>query len=816
MKKIYLILSFALLAALAPSCERERLADGPEGDGGIVLTFRCANPETRTGTHGVREGLNDWNENLISTLDLFFYPEGGTANDCVLHERFEPNESDGDATVTTYTTDEFVSGTLVPTSQNSFMVYAIANYPGTIITDENDLSGTSVADLKALPLNTNFAAASDPQSPHRQASFVMDGLTRVTGVSKESRLVAKGSVQLSRVASKLTVQLRIANQVIIPKTREENEQIINYDEIWEPMINGLQMYIENGVRNTTVAAKPVPNPIYFSYTGNRMYFTYSNASEDADYPYITDPTYVYPQRWEYASKESPTIEPTIKLILPWRRLSDDVNHVTATQKQFYYKIIIPDDPRPDVPDTAYLRNFVRNNWYHLKMNVAMLGSETDEATVLTEGKYFVVDWQDKDVVIKEAVIGAARFLSMEPKEYVLNNVPDLDMHYTSSHPVAINTTKGGTVMDITARRLYFGRSNAGASFAGGTIRTAGANDPDYPNGQKYIEYSAAQRKALNNGNEWVYVEGEYVKYYHELKNDLSAGSNLDTSPYIIHFNLYHADHHDDAVYKQSIKITQYPAMYITAEKSNGTVFVNNTKYSGNSDAVTVYDNSNNLIGAIVKPSGVNGSGDNNNQYQYTVHITVLPANSTHVIGDPRTDGSTAEVTTLTGLNSDANYRPTAEDTHNYIAPALMIASSYGKTYAQWYRNAKTRCAAYQENGYPAGRWRLPTNAEIEYLITLSEQGLIPTLFGPGGSGTTYSYYWAGGYDAYGGSLFVNMEGKTERTNGNTQQYSFTQRIGNTNYTTHTVYTRCVYDIWYWGEEKDTAHMTTWGGYQTTN
>lgn len=814
MKKIYLILSFALLAALAPSCERERLIDGPEGDSGIVLNFSCAKPETRNGTHGVREGLNDWNENLIATLDLFFYPEGGTGGNCVLHKRFEPNETDGDATVTTYTTDEFVSGTLVPTSQNSFMVYAIANYPGTIITDENDLSGTSVADLKALPLNTNFAAASDPQNPHRQTSFVMDGLTRVTGVSKESRLVAKGSVKLSRVASKLTVQLRIADQVIIPKTREENEQIINYDEIWEPMINGLQMYIENGVRNTTVAAKPVPNPIYFSYTGNRMYFTYSNASEDAQYPYITDPTYVYPQRWEYASKESPTIEPTIKLILPWRRLSDDVNHVTATQKQFYYKIIIPDDPRPDVADTAYLRNFVRNNWYHFKMNIAMLGSETDEAMVVSEGHYYVVDWQDKDVVIKEAVIGAARFLSMEPKEYVMNNVPDLSMLYTSSHPVAINTTKGGTVMDVTATRAYYGSSNAGASFAGGTIRTAGADDPDYESGQKYIEYSAAQRKALNNGNEWVVVDGEYVKYYHELNNDLSSGSNLDTSPYIVRFNLYHADHYDDAVYKQSIKITQYPAMYITSELSNGTVFLKGTEYSGNSNYVSVNDDSSNSIGSISKPSTVNGSGDNNNQHQYTVHITVLPSGTSYVIGDPRTNGSSAEVTTLTNLNSSANYRPAAENTQNYIAPALKIASSYGKTTALLYGNAKTRCAAYQENGYPAGRWRLPTDAEIEYLVTLSEQGIIPTLFspGPGTNSGYYNYYWAAGYEAYDGNGFTNMEGRS--TSG--QNYSFTQTINGTRYTTHQVFTRCVYDVWYWSEEKDTAHMTTWGGYQTTH
>ncbi|MBQ9548073.1 MAG: hypothetical protein IJV01_02805 [Bacteroidales bacterium] len=808
-----LLLTFAALAML--SCEREPMG-GEEGGEGIVLNLRCANPQRRAGTDGIRDGENDWNENLISTLDLFFYPEDGTGNNCVLHKRFTPNESDGDATVTTYTTDEFVSGTLVPTSRNSFWVYAIANYPGTIVADESDLSGTSVAALKTLALDGNFAAVHDAQHPHLQPSFVMDGLAQVTGVEKENRLVAKGSVNLKRVASKISVQLRIANQVEVPKTREVNEVIINYTERWEPMLSGLQLYIENGVRNTTLAAKPVDNPVYFSYTNNRMYFTQSTDPDEADFPFVTDPTYVYPQRWEYASKDSPTMEPTLKLILPWRRLEDAENHVTATQKQFYYKIIIPDDPRETVTDTTYLRNFVRNNWYRFKMNVAMLGSETDEAAVVMNGTYYVVDWQDKDVVIKEATIGAARFLSMEPKEYVMNNVPDLDMVYTSSHPVAVNTTKGGTTMDITARRAYYGSSNAGTSYAGGTIRTAGADDPDYESGQKYIEYSAAQRKALNNGNEWVIVDGEYVRFYHELNNDLSAGSNLDTSPYIIHFNLYHADHHEDAVYKQSIKITQYPAIYITNEKSNGVVFVNNTQYSGSGTAVAVSDNSNNVIGAIVRPSDVNGSGNNNNQYQYTVHITVLPADAAYVIGDPRTDGSTAEVTTLTGLNTSANYRPTAEDTHEYIAPALKIASSYGKTYAQWYSNAQTRCAAYQENGYPAGRWRLPTNAEIEYLITLSEQGIIPTLFDPGpSSNTAYSYYWAGGYDAYGGSLFVNMEGKTERSNSSTQYYYFTQRIDGTNYSTHNVYTRCVYDVWYWGEEQDSSHMTTWGGYQTT-
>ncbi|MCR5326340.1 MAG: hypothetical protein K6E37_06270 [Bacteroidales bacterium] len=796
MNKTARLILLALIALTPLSCERESFrGDTPEGKDGIVLNFRCANPKTKAGTDGIRDGEIDWNENLIATLDLFFYPEGGTGSNCVLHKRFSPNESDGDATVTTYTTDEFVSGTLVPTSANSFWVYAIANYPGTIVADESNLSGTSVAALKNLALDCNFAAVIDAQHPHRQNSFVMDGLTQVTGVEKDNRLVAKGSGTLRRVAAKISVQLKIADRVEIDKQREENDIVIDYKEKWEPMISGLQLYIENAVRNTTMEAKPVDNPVYFSYTGNRMYFTKSTDPEYADFPYLTDPTYVYPQRWEYASHESPTVEPTLKLVLPWRRLEDAANHVTATQKQFYYKIIIPDDPRETVTDTTYLRNFVRNNWYRFKMNVAMLGSETDEAAVLVPGTYYVVDWQDKDVVIKQAVIGAARFLSMEPKEYTLYNVPDLNMLYTSSHPVAMNLTKGGTTTSITATRIYYGTETAGSSYAGGTIRTAGANHEDYPNGQKYIEYSEAQRKALNGGQDWLRVNGEYITFYHELNNDLSAEEYLDNSPYIIRFDLCHADHFDDAVYKQSIKIVQNPALYVSCQTSNGYVFVNGTGPAGTGTGNTTVTN----FGSLAGRGGINDSGDNTNPRQYTVEVTVLPADVDYIIGDPRVDGSTAVVTNVNNLNADANYRPASTDARNIIAPKILIASSYGKTTALTYDYARGRCAAYQENGYPAGRWRLPTKAEVTYLITLSENGIIPVLF------TADSDKDSGGYTCADGVVFPLGNGVVD--------YCTTAEASSYNSGRH--YPRCVYDLWYWGDEKDSSHMTSWGGFQTT-
>ena len=54
-----------------------------------------------------------------------------------------------------------------------------------------------------------------------------------------------------------------------------------------------------------------------------------------------------------------------------------------------------------------------------------------------------------------------------------------------------------------------------------------------------------------------------------------------------------------------------------------------------------------------------------------------------------------------------------------------------------------RCAGYQEAGYPAGRWRVPTMAEINYIVQLSGWGVIPSLFSESSGGN-------GGFGGFGG------------------------------------------------------------------
>ena len=389
----------------------------------------------------------------------------------------------------------------------------------------------------------------------------------------------------------------------------------------------------------------------------------------------------------------------------------------------------------------------------------------------------MVPWNTQTIVQADAEIKDARYISAPSNSYDMYNTTRLDAVITSSHDAEINL-----------KSVYY---------------------YDYVNNRN-TDYTTTARN-----NDWITYDDESRTFTvnHTMNNDISSNS-FDSSPYVFTFEIRHAD--DNTYTTGDIVVTQYPAMYIKAEESNGYIYVNGTtNVNGSSTLRNLTDDAGDPIGSLVAKSEVYGqSGDNNNTNNYTVYVTSLPVGSEHVIGDPRIGTTTA----VTGLNGLSNYKPAADDTQNVIAPVFKIASSYGKTTTLWYENSKTRCAAYQENGYPAGRWRLPTVAEIQFLVSLSDNNKIPSLFSANRSyfNNQYniSYYWAGGNYGYGPYEALDFTGRTTTTsyNGYSYNFSYTHNGQTTNY--HCVYTRCVYDVWYWGEEPDSDHLTSWGGYQT--
>jgi hypothetical protein len=120
-----------------------------------------------------------------------------------------------------------------------------------------------------------------------------------------------------------------------------------------------------------------------------------------------------------------------------------------------------------------------------------------------------------------------------------------------------------------------------------------------------------------------------------------------------------------------------------------------------------------------------------------------------------------------------------------LAPSFMICSKFGGTeYGTITREqAEYRCAAYQEDGFPAGRWRLPTKSEIHFVVQLGANNTFERLF------ESNSYYWS----AHG----------AVKPNGTSVDVVSDPSGG--------ARLRCVYDTWYWGDKReDQKDKFFWG------
>lgn len=279
---------------------------------------------------------------------------------------------------------------------------------------------------------------------------------------------------------------------------------------------------------------------------------------------------------------------------------------------------------------------------------------------------------------------------------------------------------------------------------------------------------------------------------------------------ILGIRLYHLENSDGtyAHYRNSTFSESGTFSY-----SNGVETWKSSQSSSNQITITVAGgNSRNIITQIavectvansalpmgtIKSYNYNPTGLNNPNI-YTVSVSDL-SQSEYIIADPRSSSpidypSLKEGGSGVGLT---DYLPVNTNNHNVIAPRLKIASTHGASIGSTmsFESAQKRCASYQENGYPAGRWRVPTDAEIKFMVNLSKNKKLPSLF----SGV----YW-GSSGIEGTRLYVSVA----TSQGIITDITVTEE---TNQSEASV--RCVYDAWYWGDEPVNDYMTSWSGWQ---
>ena len=785
---------FAVLAVLlCNSCDRtlESDWDGPV----IELTLSCGESgiATKAGLNGTKDGVDYYNENLIETVDFFFYPYSGQEPSRDINASYHiklPSGQRGSDVFRIELTSEQVNTLIFPSALNIVKSYvlAVVNYPGTLVADENNLDGTTIEQIEAKRLSADFVSPAD----HRQNNFLMGGSTSIFLRSRALTMAAIGSIELERYACKMTVGLKVADR-------------IEFDngEVWSPMLESMEIYMVDVVNSVRLGGEDITSPTYFSYSSNRKKFVNKDAQGNytptvgvtSEGYYSTYPMYMYPQRWEYGSSSGNDREPYLKLVVPWVRLAE--NGYSTMQKQLYYKIVMPEDTRD-----GYRRRFVRNNWYHMDIDVGIFGAETDEAAVTLPTTVYIVDWQNDDEIVKKSEIGSARYLSVEKQTYELHNENSVTVKYTTSHPAII---KPGS---ITVTRPYYGEKTSGSDL-GGVVRAAG-------DGTYYLEFDEAHRRAMTENHEdWFENTGTGIIYTHVLQNDFRQPS-FEYSPYTVTFTIVHEDRPNDVHYAKDISIVQYPAIFIEATRNSDDSFVylgpgtyNRLLYSSDHWGYVYVDNEQLVRGDerdLNYWSAYYGYTDKEDFHWraiwytggsrdiFKMNITVLPEDSEYSIGDPRSktvdnlrdDFKEAPALYGTSPRRLRWYYPTenSDRTANMMAPSYRIASKCGGVEFDGItmEQARYRCASYQEDGFPAGRWRIPTKAEIHFIAQLSANGAFTYLF-------SNVVYWSAN-----GAIRVN------KANG-----SVTDVGGNV------ALVRCVYDTWYWGDDQqDNREQFVWG------
>ena len=712
-KKIF-ISSICALVALA-ACERVA-PENIEAEGeGLRVTLDC----NGLGTKATRDG--EGNENLIKTIDYYlFSPDYDTYR---YKGRITPNAK---SSFTFY-----IQAALL--NELTYTVFTIVNYPGA----ESDLGVNGTSDVDAdkrtmAQLNALLIKESTART------FSSSGVNPAS--NEDLALVMTGSADVSIHATGTST-------------------VGSVTETWEPLTDGnnIRVYLCNGAESVYLGGTSPASYDLFDYLPN-MDNTPIPGKAGHETAFSSTAFYTYPESWIYGS----TDEPYLKLILPWKLTLRNGAVTTSSQKEFYYKVMLPTN------------KFESNYWYNLVLDVTQLGSATEDDAVTLKCGYQIADWGTEQIVVSTLVQGY--YLDVNTSHQDLKFYSnDLDIPFFASGSV--------TLQNVTIQKTDF---------------TTSAVTP-----------------VTNSG--YVALGDDYVAIRHPLDTDYS-GTTYDVSPYTFTFTLHLDAAGTDTSYDKTVTVTQYPPLYIAQVLSDGYVSINSYSYAVNGQN-RLFDNTASVgatvntsliphyIGSITNPSNVDGSADNTNQYIFEIEATIIDMEmeidgtpTKVVIGDPRSKTPTDFDGDFSGLTS-ATYYPTAEDTKNVISPRFRIASSYGKTFSMSYEGARRRCAAYQENGYPAGRWRLPTMAEIEFLIKLSDNGKIKTLFGA----STTTAYWAGGAEARFSNQFLDLSGSTASVSSNTVTVDG-----------YGVFTRCVYDTWYWGSDQHADYTSQqWLGFKTS-
>lgn len=777
-----ILLAIVVLGITAACSDHDNMLGGDDY-ANVRLTLQLGE-QTIEGTRAIDEGENALNENQIDKVELFFYSTEGAKNGeqpIYTHTQTFDTKSSAEINIS-MPRDKFKG--LFPYDADSCKVYAIVNRPAT----------------DALPVDKSLASLKGGTTLHAPDFKPADGSTTVP---TQSNFVMDGEASLARNADNLIGIIPVERVAVkISLVIGDIKNVTDNGQTWEADVDSVKVSLYNASTRTYLGSTYIDDsnndPAYIYSAQNSDIFNIENIkfANISGKLTINTPIYTYPTYW----KENEKLRTYFVLAIKWNRKEDGVIKETKTT---YYEINVN-------AGGSYTQ---RNRHYKIIQEVGVLGSETlSDATLLYPCTYLILDWgSTKDNTSinnnthSDANLGSFKYLVVDEVVTEMKNVFSKQIYFFSSDPIDLNTAKieweytGGTTSEaLTFVDKEIQDSEATIDPITGDITYTIENTETIDGITNRIQGDYALKVIIHNSDPTDDKDRSYIFIEHYLDNNMTETS--DYTEYTITLNVAHADNNK---YNQTIKITQYPMISIVAEM-NSYYKDDNNPDNDNDNRGGVY------VNASEKTKGNYGGahgliGSNKNPNRYIISVTSLAKGSSYIIGDPRNNNVsnppgisefvTDETMKYTGDTNNRKlkyYHPTIETdvTKNMISPQFMIASSYGVTNPVNKDGARNRCASYQEDGYPAGRWRVPTQAEVEYIVQLSADGIIPVLFGDASENTITNYWSANG------AIGVNAQAGTTTTD-----VSFTN--------SSTMSVRCVYDTWYWTDKCDKTDFT-WG------
>lgn len=749
------------------------------------------------------------NERKINRLDCFFYNLGKTDEKCVYYEKFENLSAIGQSEIQLNVTQDIIDNIFGNNAKCD--VFVIANLPSSVISSLEGIqlqtggNGTSVDNLSkiALALNNGYDDVDGP--------FVMAGLDQA---EKDQTNNAEGTIPLYRAASKVTIAVTVPKEI----TATDGTVMV-------PIFEALN---KDGEKESTLKAS-FHNGVTKSYlmadydSENTIFHTNKKSFQpkgeiDGKYLYTCEvPFYTYARTWAKAAPDAAHIT----LELKWVEKSSQSD--ATRYKSYYYQVLV----------NGSGRCFEPNNWYDLTVNLGVLGSEVElDPKEVSDLTYYVLDWTTEP----ESPSGD-RFENVDIKEYaylvvpetkiVLNNVTTGEIRYNASHSIGImmNTEeKYIELLDDKATTLSAYYVYCGPELDGnGNVVMQDQKPKTIPPEEKSLSITTSN--FTDNGKgiityNYTIPSSIYspVYSYITIWLDLNGNKELDT---------------DEQEFTEDVEIVQYPPIYVTPDQTvQYSIFVNKeskyTKGDGTSrtDGVRFRHSNGNYYGLGVVPGTNSTTGET--AFMYTITVSSLkstdifyynavthksndnqnpPKPYRYIIGDPRsrisdtrlnndnhnTNDNWATAPSIDGTERKLQYYyPTssAPGAFQVIAPKFRVVSFHGNGHRfHNYEGAAMRCASYQEDGYPAGRWRLPTFAEIQFIVMLQENNVICPIFF--GSSQYFTPTTQVSYSANGSSYSASGSAFTSSPSSNGGDGSV----------------RCVYDEWYWGSEQEAIENT---------